>query len=43
LNAVNRMLKQFMMMEKMMKKLKAGGNMANMIRGIKSNVRGMRR
>ena len=43
LNAVNRMLKQFMMMEKMMKRLKAGGNMANMIRGIKSNVRGMRR
>jgi len=43
LNAVNRMLKQFMMMEKMMKKLKAGGNMANMIRGIKSNVRGLRR
>jgi len=39
---VNRILKQFLMMQKMMKKLKTG-NMANMIRGIKNNVRGMRR
>lgn len=42
LQDVNRMLKQFLMMQKMMKKLKSG-NMANMMRGIKSNVRGMRR
>jgi signal recognition particle subunit SRP54 len=42
LQDVNRMLKQFLMMQKMMKKLK-GGNMANLMRGIKSNVRGMRR
>ena len=42
LQDVNRILKQFMMMKKMMKKFKAG-NMANMIRGIKSNVRGMRK
>jgi len=42
LQDVNRILKQFMMMQKMMKKLKTG-NMANMIRGIKNNVRGMRR
>jgi signal recognition particle subunit SRP54 len=42
---VNRMLKQFMMMEKMMKKMKVGGNMANMVRGAKSQLqmRGMRR
>jgi signal recognition particle subunit SRP54 len=39
---VNRMLKQFLMMQKMMKKFKTG-NMANMIRGFKSNVSGMRR
>jgi signal recognition particle subunit SRP54 len=39
---VNRILKQFLMMQKMMKKIKSG-NMANMIRGIKNNVRGMRR
>ena len=39
---VNRILKQFLMMQKMMKKFKSG-NMANMMRGIKSNVRGMRR
>jgi len=39
---VNRILKQFLMMQKMMKKLKTG-NMANMIRGIKNNVRGLRR
>ncbi len=42
LHDVNRILKQFLMMQKMMKKFKAG-NMANMIRGIKSNVRGMRK
>ncbi len=42
LQDVNRILKQFLMMQKMMKKLKTG-NMANMIRGIKNNVRGMRR
>ena len=45
LSDVNRMLKQFMMMEKMMKKMKAGGNMASMVRGVKSQMqmRGMRR
>jgi signal recognition particle subunit SRP54 len=42
LQDVNRILKQFLMMQKMMKKFKAG-NMANMMRGIKSNVRGIRR
>ncbi len=42
LSDVNRILKQFMMMQKMMKRFKAG-NMANMMRGIKNNVRGMRR
>jgi len=42
LQDVNRILKQYLMMQKMMKKFKSG-NMANMIRGIKSNVRGMRR
>jgi signal recognition particle subunit SRP54 len=42
LHDVNRMLKQFLMMQKMMKKLKTG-NMANMMRGLKSNVRSMRR
>jgi len=42
LQDVNRILKQFLMMQKMMKKFKAG-NMANMLRGIKSNVKGMRR
>lgn len=40
LHDVNRMLKQFLMMQKMMKKMKTG-NMANMMRGIKNNVRGM--
>ena len=40
LHDVNRMLKQFLMMQKMMKKMKSG-NMANMIRGIKNNVGGM--
>jgi signal recognition particle subunit SRP54 len=42
LQDVNRILKQFLMMQKMMKKFKSG-NMANMLRGIKSNVRGMRK
>ncbi|MGZ8158314.1 MAG: signal recognition particle protein [Methylobacter sp.] len=42
LSDVNRILKQFMMMQKMMKRFKTG-NMANMMRGIKNNVRGMRR
>jgi signal recognition particle subunit SRP54 len=42
LHNVNLLLKQFLMMQKMMKKMK-GGNMANMMRGIKSNVHGMRR
>ncbi len=40
LSDVNRILKQFLMMQKMMKRFKAG-NMANMMRGIKNNVRGM--
>ncbi|MFZ2405108.1 MAG: signal recognition particle protein [Methylobacter sp.] len=42
LSDVNRILKQFMMMQKMMKRFKTG-NMTNMMRGIKNNVRGMRR
>ncbi|MGZ8200499.1 MAG: signal recognition particle protein [Methylosarcina sp.] len=42
LHDVNRILKQFLMMQKMMKKFKSG-NMANMMRGIKSNVRAFRR
>jgi signal recognition particle subunit SRP54 len=42
LHDVNRILKQFLMMQKMMKKFKTG-NMANMMRGIKSNVRAFRR
>lgn len=42
LSDVNRILKQFLMMQKMMKRFKTG-NMANMVRGIKNNVRGMRR
>ncbi|NTW44929.1 MAG: signal recognition particle protein, partial [Anaerolineaceae bacterium] len=42
LHDVNRMLKQFLMMQKMMKKFKSG-NIANMVRCIKNNVRGMRR
>ncbi len=41
LQDVNRVLKQFKMMQKMMKRFKKG-NMANMMRGIKSNMRGMR-
>ena len=40
LSDVNRLLQQHTMMKKMMKKMKAG-NMANMMRGIKNNVRGM--
>lgn len=42
LSDVNRILKQFLMMQKMMKRFKTG-NMTNMMRGIKNNVRGMRR
>ncbi len=42
LQDVNRILKQYLMMQKMMKKFKSG-NITNMIRGIKSNVRGMRK
>jgi signal recognition particle subunit SRP54 len=44
LSDVNRMLKQFLMMQKMMKKMKSG-NVANMVRGVKSQLqmRGMRR
>jgi len=41
LQDVNRLLKQFTMMQKMMKKLK-NGNITNMVRGMKSNIRGMR-
>ncbi len=41
LQDVNRILKQHKMMQKMMKKF-AKGNMANMLRGLKSNMRGMR-
>ena len=40
LSDVNRMLKQFLMMQKMMKKLKSG-NMANMMRGVKSQMQGL--
>lgn len=39
---VNRMLKQFQMMQKMMKKMKTG-NLANMVRGFKNNVGALRR
>jgi len=42
LQAVNRVLKQHQMMEKMMKKFSKGGNLANMMRGLNSNIRGMR-
>jgi signal recognition particle subunit SRP54 len=38
---VNRILKQHKMMEKMMKKF-SKGNLANMMRGLQSNMRGMR-
>ncbi|KAF3977941.1 MAG: signal recognition particle protein [Methylococcales symbiont of Iophon sp. n. MRB-2018] len=41
LQDVNRMLKQHKMMQKMMKKF-AKGNAVNMMRGLKSNMRGMR-
>jgi signal recognition particle subunit SRP54 len=41
IQAVNRILKQHQMMEKMMKKF-SKGNVANMMRGLKSNMRGMR-
>ena len=41
LQDINRILKQHKMMEKMMKRFKKG-NMANMMRGIKGNMRGMR-
>lgn len=41
LTAVNRVLKQHQMLEKMMKKF-SKGNMANMMRGLQSNMRGMR-
>ncbi|WAR45421.1 signal recognition particle protein [Methylomonas rapida] len=41
LQAVNRVLKQHQMMEKMMKKF-SKGNIANMMRGMKANMRGMR-
>jgi len=41
LHAVNRVLKQHQMMEKMMKKF-SKGNIVNMMRGLKSNMRGMK-
>ncbi|GAB4260384.1 MAG: signal recognition particle protein [Methylomicrobium sp.] len=41
LQDVNRILKQHKMMEKMMKRVKKG-NVTNMMRGLKSNMRGMR-
>lgn len=41
LQDVSRILKQHKMMQKMMKKF-AKGNMTNMMRGIKSNMRGMK-
>ena len=41
LQDVNRILKQHKMMQKMMKKF-SKGNMSNMIRGMKGNMRGMR-
>ena len=41
LQEVNRILKQHKMMEKMMKKF-SKGNVANMVRGLKGNMRGMR-
>lgn len=37
---INRMLKQFMMMEKVMKKMKAGGKMTNLVRGMQGQMRG---
>lgn len=41
LQAVNRVLKQHQMMEKMMKKF-SKGNIVNMMRGMQSNMRGMK-
>jgi signal recognition particle subunit SRP54 len=41
LQSVNRILKQHKMMQKMMKRF-TKGNMANMVRGIKGNMKGMR-
>lgn len=41
LHAVNRILKQHQLMEKMMKKF-SKGNIVNMMRGMKSNMRGMK-
>ena len=41
LQDVNRILKQHQMMEKMMKKF-SKGNLANLMRGLNSNIRGMR-
>jgi len=42
LQDVNRILKQHLMMQKVMKKMK-NGNMANMMRGLKGNARNIRR
>ena len=39
--AVNRILKQHQMMEKMMKKF-SKGNLVNMMRGMQGNMKGMR-
>ncbi|MDQ7091599.1 MAG: signal recognition particle protein [Methylococcales bacterium] len=41
LQDVNRILKQYKMMQKMMKRMKKG-NLTNMMRGMKSSLRGMR-
>jgi signal recognition particle subunit SRP54 len=41
LQAVNRILKQHQMMEKMMKKF-SKGNIVNMMRGMQGNMKGMR-
>ena len=41
LQDVNRILKQYKMMQKMMKRVQKG-NMANMVRGMKSNLKGLR-
>ncbi len=41
LQDVNRILKQYKMMQKMMKRMKKG-NLTNMMRGMKSNLQGMR-
>ncbi len=42
LQDVNRILKQYKMMQKMMKRMKKG-NLTNMMRGMKSNLQSMRR